>query len=168
MSSSGCAQTRSRVPNRSIPHLTSAASGGRFQGSLPQIAERCTRRIAAASVGLEPAIEGREHLSDPLLEARRDLSLRALGLDHRLEMHPELELVGAGMASGQVALHLHPDDVIDLSIQEPLQIPERLLTFGPAIIHRQVLVPWPYPTTHAPALSFPGGACSSRFRSGCP
>src|SRR5262249_16296641 len=116
-------------------------------------------RTASAGPGTT-TFDRRQHLADPLLQACRQLLLRALGLDHRLEVDTELELVGARSAPRHVSLDLHPDDVIDLSVQEALQLPERFLTVGPAIIHRQVPVPWPYPTTRAPTLSFPDGACS--------
>src|SRR5262245_19435126 len=124
--------------------------------SLPHIRGRCTPEAASPGLGLGDG----QDATDPCLQTGRELPLGALRLDQRPEMDAELEPVRACPAAGQVPFDLHPDDVVHLAIQEALQFSERLLTLGPAVIHRQVLAPWPFPTTRAPALSFPDGGDS--------
>src|SRR5262249_59101455 len=104
------------------------------------VGERCTPG-SVSSARLDAPVRGREEPSQALLQTRRELALGALGLDQRLQMDAELQLVGARAASGQVAFDLQADDIVDLMIEEALDLPERFLTLGPAVIHRQVPVP---------------------------
>jgi hypothetical protein len=115
--------------------------GGHVGGwSLPHVAERCTRD-RGLSAGLGASVGRREETSEALLQTGGKLTLGALGLDHRLEMDPELQLVGARTAPGQVTLHLRADDVVHFMVEETLDLSERFLALGPAVIHRQVPVP---------------------------
>jgi len=52
------------------------------------------------------------------------------------------------------------DGVVHLTVEEPLDVSQCFLAFGPAVIHRQVPAPWLLTTTRARALSFPDGAGS--------
>src|SRR5439155_1898125 len=104
---------------------------------------------------IEARIDGGEERAEPVPESLRNLVLGALDLDQGLEVHAERGLIRALVAPGEVTLHLDPDHIVQLMIQEPLDLSKRLLTLGPALSHRPVPVLQPSATTRVPALSFP-------------
>src|SRR6266550_2576343 len=173
MSSSGCAQTSSNVPHRSI--LSPPASRcdprswwGVCRNSTNGAPGSRSRRRDGGLSRIEAGIGGRQDGPEPVLERLRDLVLGALRLDECLEVNSERGLVRAVVAPGEVTLHPHPDHFVHLMIQEPLDLLEGLFALGPALSHRPVPVLPPSATTHAPALSFPDADDSSRSRWGCP
>src|SRR6266550_920550 len=159
MSSSGCAQTSSTVPNDPMlsppSHRTAAAHRGGSCWSLPQPVERCTVSAPGTLSSIEAGIDGGEEGAEPVPEAVRDLVLGALDLDQCLEVDPERGLVRASFAPGEVTLDARSDHIVNLMIEEPLDLSKRLFTLGPTLSHRPVPVLQPSATTHVPALSFP-------------
>src|SRR6476619_3762657 len=173
MSSSGCAQTSSNVPHRSMLSPPASRCDPR---SWWGVCRNSTNDAPGARSGqrrrglswIEAGIGVRQDGPEPVPEGLRDLALGALRLDQGLEMNPERGLVRAVVAPGEVCFHPHPDHFVDLMVQEPLDLLEGLFALGPTLSHRPVPVLPPSATTHAPALSFPDADDSSRFRSGCP
>src|SRR2546427_2665717 len=159
MSSSGCAQTSSTVPNesmaqpRSLPnHSRSCRESAATGRTMHPGSYRRVRRLLPL---IEAGVDGGEEGPEPVTEAVWDFVLGALHLDQRLEVHPKRRLVRAVVAPGEVTLHPRPDHLVDLMVQESLDLSKRVFALGPALSHRPVPVLQPSATTRAPALSFP-------------
>src|SRR4249920_3542107 len=171
MSSSGCAQTNSSVPSRSMLIAPPGSSRGEDRVGAGVCRTAPGRASEALRGGMDVEARGlaaRHELIDPLLQALRQLAFGTLGPHEVLQMLLERRSVGTRPASREVPFDLRTEIGVQFVIEESLDLTERLFALGPAVNHRQVPVPWLFPTTPARALSFPGGAGSSRCRSDCP
>ena len=105
-----------------------------------------------------------------------EISVRDISDKHARQVPAELRPLHARIAVREVMLDPSPDRGIALTVEEALDLTERLDAVGSAIVNRahrssrllRARVHEPSPTTPSPALSFPGAAGTSRSRSACP